>query len=105
MNVEEKIGEFFKVSGRERKRLLKEIMKESLTRDQVLSLAPAIRDPSPRICARVTSLLARWNLEEIFEEQLQGLKDGKQSLLRGQYRKICSRGNPAADQNPAADSK
>ncbi|MAJ28478.1 hypothetical protein CBD41_03570 [bacterium TMED181] len=104
MSIEEKIQHFFKVSGRERKLILKELLKESLTRDHVLSLAPAIRDPSPRICARVTSLLARWELDEVFEEQLQGLKDGKQSLLRGQFRKISSRKDSVADQNEATDS-
>ena len=41
MSIEEKIQHFFKVSGRERKLILKELLKESLTRDHVLSLAPA----------------------------------------------------------------
>ena len=50
--------------------------------------APALRDPSPRVAARITSLLARHGLEEELERQLVGLKPGKIELLRGHYRRI-----------------
>lgn len=94
VKIEEQIHLFMESTGREKKLVLKDLLKASLTRDQVILLAPAIRDSSPRISARVTALLARWKLEEVFEEHLKGLKPGKQSLLRGHFSKI---GQKAAD--------
>ncbi len=91
MTIEEKIEQFFNSDGRARKEQLKEILKEPLTPEQAESLAPAIKDRSPRISARVTALLAKHQLENCFEEQLSGLKPGKQTLLRSQFLKIKSR--------------
>ena len=88
VSIDEKIRSFLESEGREKKQILKELLKESLTQEQVKALAPAIRDPSPRVSSRITSLLARWHLRDLFEEQLSGLKPGKQSLLRNHFSKI-----------------
>jgi hypothetical protein len=92
------IRRFLEAEGREKKSLLKELLQHSLTREQVTELAPAIRDPSPRVSSRITSLLARWHLKEVFEEQLKGLKPGKQSLLRGHFLKLSGPGG-STDEN------
>ncbi len=84
------IDRFLAADQRARKQLLKEITPR-VDRAAVERLAPAIRDPSPRICARVTSLMARFELDELFESLLDGLKPGKIAILRGQYRKIRAR--------------
>lgn len=91
MTIDEKIQLFFDSESRAKKEQLKEILKEPLTREHAQALAPAIRDRSPRISARITALLAKHRLESCFEEQLSGLKPGKQTLLRSQFRKIISR--------------
>ncbi len=95
MSIDEKIRSFLESEGREKKQILKELLGESLTQEQVKALAPAIRDPSPRVSSRITSLLARWQLGDLFEEQLRGLKPGKQSLLRNHFSKISQKAKEA----------
>lgn len=95
MSIEEKIRSFLESEGREKKQILKELLKESLTQEQVKSLAPAIRDPSPRVSTRITSLLARWQMVDLFEVQLRSLKPGKQSLLRNHFSKISQKAKEA----------
>ena len=81
MSIEEKIRSFLESEGREKKLILKELLKEALTQEQVKVLAPAIRDPSPRVSTRITSLLARWQMVKLFEEPPRGLRPAKQSLF------------------------
>ena len=81
------IARFLASDGRGRKALLKEILP---TADEAAArrLAPALRDPSPRVAARITALLARFGLEDELERQLLGLKPGKITLLRQHFRRI-----------------
>ena len=78
---------FLAGDGRERRAILKEL-RPLLDRDDVARIAPALRDSSPKIAARVVSLLARHELREVFEAQLGGLKPGKIDILRRHYEKI-----------------
>ena len=78
---------FLRAEGRERRRLLRELS-PSLELDDVIRIAVALRDPSPKLAARITSLLARHDLEEHFEAQLHGLKPGKIAILRRHFEKI-----------------
>ena len=83
----ELIARFLDADDRGRKALLKEILPVA---DEAAArrLAPALRDPSPRVAARITALLARFGLEDELERQLRGLKPGKIALLRRHYRRI-----------------
>ena len=81
------IEQFLAGDGRERKSLLK-ILTPVLDREDLIRIAPVIRDPSPRVCARVTSLLARHGLRDVFEQNLHGLKAGKIAVLRGSFERI-----------------
>ena len=81
------IGRFLTADSRERKKLLPRL-RPHLTRVDVERIAPTLRDPSPRIAARVTSLLARHHLDGLFESLLVGLKPGKAQILRSHYAKI-----------------
>lgn len=85
---DETIQSFLAATGRDKKEILKLLLVMELTRDQEALLAPAVRDRSPRVCARVTSLLARNDLRDRFEEQLEGLKPGKVMILRSQFEKL-----------------
>ncbi|MEQ8768257.1 MAG: hypothetical protein RL885_30415 [Planctomycetota bacterium] len=89
------VDRFLSAEPRERKKLLKEVV-PAADRAAAERLAPVIRDPSPRVAARVTSLLARHALDEVFERQLEGLKPGKVDILRSHYRKIRSEGEEEA---------
>ena len=82
--------------GREQKNLLKQAIALDPGKEAAIRLAPALRDPSPRVSARITALLARHQLRELFEKQLDGLKPGKISILRAHFDKISARGE---DQN------
>ena len=95
----ERIEAFLAADGRERKKLLKEILPDATTAEDACALAPALRDPSPRVAARITALLARHGLSEELEKQLVGLKPGKIQLLRGQFRRIA---NEQAGNDPEA---
>ncbi len=86
---DELVTRFLDAEGRERKKLLKEILSFA-DREVAIRIAKVIRDPSPRVAARVTSLLARNDLNDLFESLLIGLKPGKVSLLRAHYKKIRS---------------
>jgi hypothetical protein len=92
VQLERRIEELLAADDRTRKRLLKELLPEIRTREEAALLAPALRGPSPRVAARVTSLLARFELGEVFEAQLAGLKPGKVDLLRRQFLRIRSEG-------------
>ncbi len=81
------IDRFLAAESREKKKLLQEL-RPHLDRDGVIAIAVAIRDPSPRISSRVTSLLAKHALDDVFEEQLAGLKPGKIDVLRTQYARL-----------------
>ncbi len=81
------IERFLRADSRERKKLLPRL-RPHLTRADVERIAPTLRDPSPRIAARVTSLLARHQLDGLFESLLVGLKPGKAQILRSHYSKI-----------------
>lgn len=70
--------------GRERKARLKEVL-PLLGPDHLARVAPLVRDRSPRVASRVTAYLAKHGADELFEAQLEGLKPGKVSLLRGQF--------------------
>jgi len=85
---------FLAAEGREKKVLLQRLA-PLVDRDTAEQMAPAIRDPSPRISTRVTSVLARFDLREAFEAQLPGLKTGKIDQLRAHFRRIQS--NLASD--------
>ena len=81
------VARFLAADGRTRKQLLKELL-PGADATTARRLAPALRDPSPRVAARITSLLARYGLEDELERQLVGLKPGKIELLRRHYRRI-----------------
>lgn len=87
MSDPEEIDRFLAADGRLRKKLLKDLL-PGLDREGARRLAPVIRDPSPRVAARVTALLARHGLKEEFEKQLTDLKVGKIQVLRAQFTRI-----------------
>ena len=58
------------------------------TLEEAGKVAETIRDPSPRVSSRVTSLLARHALDELFEKHLVGLKPGKIDILRRHYDRL-----------------
>lgn len=87
MSATDEIDRFLAADGRARKKLLKELL-PGLDREGARRLAPVIRDPSPRVAARVTALLARHGLKEEFEKQLTDLKAGKVQLLKAQFNRI-----------------
>ena len=93
LGKEELIRRFVGGGSRERRALLK-VLRPQLEREDVIRIAPAIRDSSPKIAARVTSLLARHELAELFESLLAGLKPGKVQILRHHFAKISPRGSP-----------
>ncbi|MEM7163896.1 MAG: hypothetical protein AAF581_00445 [Planctomycetota bacterium] len=86
-NKEALIERFLAGDGRQRRAVLKEL-RPLLLREDVERIAPALRDPSPKIAARVVSLLARHDLIDCFEAQLAGLKPGKIDILRRHYDRI-----------------
>lgn len=88
------IEQFLQADSRARKKLLPEL-RPRLDRDGVIAIAETVRDPSPRISSRVTSLLARHGLDELFESQLTGLKPGKIDILRRHFDRL--RRDTAAD--------
>ena len=88
MPTPEELDTFLAADDRARKQLLKDLFPRIETAEEVRVLAPALRDPSPRVAARVTSLLAKFGLEEELERQLVGLKPGKVQLLRGQFQRL-----------------
>ncbi len=84
----DEIRAFLSADDRERKKLLKEIIPRVTCAEDAIRLAPALRDPSPRVAARITAILAKFQLEEELETQLHGLKPGKVDLLRNHFRRI-----------------
>ena len=88
MSPEDLLEKYLESRGRERKALLKEVLALGPGVDEARVMAPTLRDPSPRVAARVTALLARHRLRELFEEQLVNLKPGKIQILRGHFNKI-----------------
>ena len=88
MIPEDLMARYLAASGRERKALLKEVLALDPGVDEATVMAPTLRDPSPRVAARVTALLARHRLRDLFEKQLVNLKPGKIQLLRGHFNKI-----------------
>ncbi len=92
MTLDELIDAVLTSRGREQKNLLKQVIALDPGKEAAIRLAPALRDPSPRVSARVTALLARHQLLELFEKQLDGLKPGKISILRAHFDKISQSG-------------
>ncbi|MEC9475555.1 MAG: hypothetical protein VX764_00805 [Planctomycetota bacterium] len=92
MNLDELIERYLASEGRDRKKLLKQVLAGDPGPRQATRLAPTLRDPSPRVAARITALLARHQLREVFEQQLVGLKPGKLAILRGHFDKIAKPG-------------
>lgn len=83
------IEQFLRSDSRERRAILR-TLRPQLGASDVARLAPAVRDSSPKISARITSLLARFGLRAAFEAQLAGLKPGKVLILRHQFDRISS---------------
>ncbi|MEE2857148.1 MAG: hypothetical protein VX949_07110 [Planctomycetota bacterium] len=96
MTMDDLIDGVLTSRGREQKKLLKQVFALDPGKEEAIRLAPALRDPSPRVSARITALLARHRLLELFEQQLEGLKPGKISILRAHFDRISARGD---DQN------
>ncbi len=89
MNLDDDLIEQYLASeGRARKVLLKRVLSGQPDPSEATRLAPTLRDPSPRVAARITALLARHQLRDVFEQQLEGLKPGKIAILRGHFEKI-----------------
>lgn len=82
------IEQYLASEGRARKELLKRVLAAKPDSADATRLAPTLRDPSPRVAARITALLARHQLRDVFEQQLGGLKSGKIAILRGHFEKI-----------------
>ncbi len=85
------LARFLEANGRERRALFRELV-PLLELEDVRRIACTIRDPSPKLSARVTALLARHGLREEFEAQLPGLKPGKIDILRRHFGKIYASG-------------
>lgn len=85
------ITQFLAATARERRVILQRLRPQLETED-VIRIAPALRDSSPKIAARVVALLARHHLRDELERQLVGLKPGKIDILRRHYEKIASKG-------------
>ena len=81
---------FVSADSRERRRLI-QLIRPIVEAEDMAQLAPCLRDGSPKIAARITSLLARFELEELFEKQLDGLKEGKKKILRSHFKKITTK--------------
>ena len=88
MSLDQLIDQFLASEGRARKELLKKVLAGDPDPRQATRMAPTLRDPSPRVSARVTALLARHQLRDVFAQQLVGLKPGKIAILRSQFDKI-----------------
>lgn len=87
------IEQFLAGDGRERRAVLKEL-RPLLEREDVERIAPTLRDSSPKIAARVVSLMARHNLGDLLEQLLVGLKPGKIDILRRHYQKMSTKHDP-----------
>ncbi len=81
------VARFLLAPARERRTLL-QALRPYLERDDVIRMAPVLRESSPKIAARLTSLLARFDLEREFRARLVGLKPGKIRVLEAHFRKI-----------------
>ncbi len=87
LDKETLIERFLAGSARDRRQLLK-ALRPQLEAQDVIRIAPVMRDPSPKISARIVALLARHGLRELFESLLLGLKPGKVEILRRHYDRI-----------------
>lgn len=81
------IERFLVADGRER-RVLLEQLRPHLGPADLGRLAPVLRSATPKITARLVSLLARHGLREVFERQLPFMKPGRASLLRSQFTRM-----------------
>ncbi len=94
MEKQQQLEAFLAASGREKREIFKTLRTQLVAAD-VERIAIAIRDPSPKLSARVTSLLARHGREDLLEKHLVGLKPGKIAILRGKFQRIASAAKPA----------
>lgn len=83
----ELVTQFLAADSKQRKTMLPEV-RSALDRAGVAAIAEAVRDRSPRVSSRVTAMLAKHALDDLFEAQLPGLKPGKIEILRTHYAKI-----------------
>ncbi len=81
------VERFLAGDSKERKAMLPEVRAE-LDRAGVAAIAETVRDRSPRVSSRVTAMLAKHALDDLFEASLRGLKPGKIDILRTHYAKI-----------------
>ncbi len=97
------IDRFLAGGGRERRAILKQL-RPQLEREDVIRIAPTLRDSSPKVAARVVALLARHQLREVFEANLEGLKPGKIEILRRHFERILNRSGDDPIASPADES-
>ncbi|MEM7261763.1 MAG: hypothetical protein AAF488_07200 [Planctomycetota bacterium] len=93
-----RIAAFLAAEGREKRELFRDLRMD-LTADDLPAIAVAVRDPSPKLSARVASLLARHGRADLLEAQLGGLKPGKIEILRRKYRSIAGESSDGATPN------
>ena len=89
-SVDHLIDLLLAADGREQKTLLKSVIAGLLPR-HLPRVAPLIRENSPRVAARITSILARHGRDDLFEQNLAGLKPGKITILRAQFARLSGR--------------
>lgn len=83
-----RIAAIFDSEGRERKQLALAFLRDEAGPEHLPALAPLLRDPSPRLSARVAALLARHGRRDLFDEACVGLKPGKVAVLDATYRRV-----------------
>lgn len=84
------VEDFLAADGRARKKLLSSVL-EHADAERLRRLAPALRDPSPRVGSRLTSALARAGMDEVFLQAIQGIKPARAAQLCQQFARIAGR--------------
>jgi hypothetical protein len=94
------VDRFLAAEGRVRKSLLAEVL-EGADEARLRRLAPVLKDPSPKVGARLTSALARAELDEVFLKAIEGVKPARAEQLRNQFKRIA--GRPARGTEEVSD--
>jgi hypothetical protein len=82
-DLETQIDALLASEGRERKRLLKDLLPH-LGFEHLERIAILVRDPSPRVSSRIVALLIRGGRRDLLEAHVDGLPAGRVAWLRAQ---------------------
>ncbi|MEZ6196934.1 MAG: hypothetical protein R3F20_14590 [Planctomycetota bacterium] len=84
------VERFLAADARGRKTLLKEVL-EGADLERLRRLAPAMRDPSPRVSMRLCAAIARAGADELFLETVRGVKPARAHQLVRHFERIAGR--------------